>query len=156
MTCGTRYKLHAFIQAVLNTNCCQNSATRLLITRLRISQMSKCLSSRLRETSSLCHKTFSSHYEQDHYNMTHVLACSILSLSSLFLSGIQTLCFLSDLFLIRLSGPNTDLYTLHHHSPGTKDKSLALPSDLLAIQTRSIRGTCNYSPSVSLFLSLLC
>jgi len=66
----------------------------------------------------------------------------------------QKLCFLSGLFLIRLSRTSTDLYALYHHSPGTKDKSLALPSDLLAMQTRSIRGTCNYSLSLSLSLSL--
>jgi hypothetical protein len=38
MTCGTTYKLHTCIQAVLNVNCHQISETRHLITRLRISQ----------------------------------------------------------------------------------------------------------------------
>jgi len=122
MTCGTRYKLHAFIQAVLNTNCCQNSATRLLITRLRISQMSKCLSSRLRETSSLCHKTFSSHYEQDHYNIWHMFSRvpSFLCLLSSYL-GFRRCVFFQTFFLFDYQGQTqiSTHFTITHPAPKT-------------------------------------
>jgi len=77
MSCGTRNKLHACIQAVINVNCYQNSETRHLITQPPISQMSKRLSSRLREkvpfATNLSALT-ASHYEHNHYNILHMFS----------------------------------------------------------------------------------
>jgi len=84
-------------------NCYQNSETRHLITQPPISQMSKRLSSRLREkvpfVTNLSALT-ASHYEQKHYNILHMFSHvpSFLYLLSSYL-GFRRCVFFQTFFL---------------------------------------------------------
>ena len=97
-----------------------------------------------------------SHYEQNYYNILHMFSHvpSFFIFSNIIwdsdaVFSFKPFCYATTKAKYRC------LHGLPSLTRHLKDKNLALPSDVLAIQTRSIRGTCNYSlsPSLSLFLA---